>query len=80
MTGKELEAIGNKLSEKTGLMVIFWYTEGRTGEEDKTYYVVIKDQIDRDEAITYFRYSSDDWKEVYDATKQTLKLFKYEID
>lgn len=83
MTGKELEDISTKLSDKTGIYVIFWYTYspdeyglGDPPEEDKTYYVVIKDALDPTDSNIYFRTYSDNWEKLYEITKQILKVIK----
>lgn len=89
MTGKELENIGNKLSEKTGLIIVFWYTaeyiEGRREDEleekDKTYHVVVKkDESKYYDSGLYFKYRSNNWEELYEITTQLLKLLKYEVN
>lgn len=93
MTHEELEELSNNLSSKTGLNVIFWYTAAsyipnkiedylieNIKEEDKTYYIVIKDGNDPVDSKIYFRTYSTNWVDLYETAKQILRLLKYEID
>lgn len=77
-----LEKKGKELSDKTGLTVIFWYTYSVVDDkpqDDRTYYSVVKDQIDAAESTIYFRYSSDNLKKTYKTTKKALKLLEYKV-
>ena len=83
MTSEELEDISTKLSDETGIYVIFWYTYSSDEydlndppEEDKTYYVVIKDVLDPTNSNIYFRTYSDNWEKLYEITEQILKVIK----
>lgn len=77
-----LEKKGKELSDKTGLTVIFWYTYSVVDDkpqDDRTYYSVVKDQIDAAESTIYFRYSSDNLEKTYKTTKKALKLLEYKV-
>lgn len=90
MTNLELENLSINLSKKYGIYVVFWYaccssTYGLDDppEEDKSYYVVIKDGPDPIDSNIYFRTYSDNWEKLYEMTEQILKVikpFKDEID